>query len=348
MVREGEEDTKKRGWFSRRKKKSATPAARVSRPPSTTSLSFEKKPRSSQSSVVDDQLPPREATSSPIPSVASRPATPGLEPSPATPLPAAAPEDGDVSAAVLPVHAGFNFEAMKEIIGKAEANPAELQVPAPSRFSAQQLHQPTNRSESVPLPSPDSPGATPRFRSSLDARPLAEEEEPVAGPSFYSSMSRSRSVNQIRNEDEDSLTPRFASMSLQSRDTLFSALPASFGSDDDSIWPSTERASTPTYRSPFMQDALRSHDKLSFGPRTESSLAPTSFATYGSLSGPSNPFGSPVVETPLTFGGVDGSITLSPSPLSVERDPWSSSVRTFSGEGAKKSASVLDLNPWQS
>lgn len=230
MVREGEEDTKKRGWFSRRKKKSATPAARVSRPPSTTSLSFEKKPRSSQSSVVDDQLPPREATSSPIPSVASRPATPGLEPSPATPLPAAAPEDGDVSAAVLPVHAGFNFEAMKEIIGKAEANPAELQVPAPSRFSSQQLHQPTNRSESVPLPSPDSPGATPRFRSSLDARPLAEEEEPVAGPSFYSSMSRSRSVNQIRNEDEDSLTPRFASMSLQSRDTLFSALPASFGS----------------------------------------------------------------------------------------------------------------------
>jgi len=356
VVREGEEDSKKRSWFSRRKKKSSAPAARVSRPPSATSVSFHKKQRSSQSSVADDDLPPREATSSPIPPSTPRPATPLSETMPTGTPPVEHSEDGDLSSSTLPAHAGFNFNAIKEVIGKAETNPIELQLPISNPSLAHPLHQPTQRSESVPLPSPTFPETTPTLRSSLDVRLTEEREEPIAGPSSYSSgssLSRTRSLNQIHDEDDSSLVSHGTVSSFRSRNESLSGSPPplSFGGNDGLTW-STSEESTPTfnafgdYGAAFNRDPLLSKDALSFPNSSVSSFAPTSFSSYGSTA--RSAFMSPPPDTSLAFGGVDGSITLSPSPLSVERDPWDITARTFGAQGVKKSASTLDLNPWQS
>lgn len=359
VVREGEEDTKKRGWFSRKKKTSTAPAARVSRPPSASTFSFHKKQRSSLSNAADDDLPPREAASSPVPSATPNPQTevPLATPTTSEAVPAEPHvDDGDLSNAAIPAHAGFNFMAIKEVIGKAETNPAELQLPPSVSSISHRLHPPTYRSESVPLPSPGSPDATPTTRASFDVR----REEPIAGPSSYSSghsLSRTRSLSQLHDEDgagssssyDAGIPPPSSGTPLFSRPSA-----APFGANQGSIWPGTDHEITPTfnafgdYRAPSSRDPLASRETLSFGAGSVPSLDSSSFGSFGSNTTARSPFTVPP-EASLSFGGVDGSITFSPSPLSMERDPWGVGTRAFSagGGGKKPASSPLDLNPWQ-
>ncbi|KAI0673841.1 hypothetical protein C8Q78DRAFT_654258 [Trametes maxima] len=347
VIREGEE-TEKKGWFGR-KKKSSTSSQSISRPPSTATFGHVRK-SGSQSSVVDDELPPREGATIPTPPIPqSQLRTPAQSPKPsATPR-----DDGDVASAEIPAHAGFDFAAIKEVIGKTDHHSEDLHVPAPNRFPPPSVPPPTLRTESAPPPLPDSPlTATPRVRPSLDLPPvpIEHEGEPVAGPStssrtdLSSSLSRSLSLNNIRN-DETNVTS-------YERDASSSRPPVlSFGGGDGSIWPGQAPDPTPTYSSfssfqaPSNFAALRSADVLS-NPFASGSSRLRSDGLPAAP--PDNPFAASSGTPSLSFGGIDGSISFGATPtssLQVGRSPWDIGGPYGSG---KKSSSTLDLNPWQS
>ncbi|KZT73244.1 DUF726-domain-containing protein [Daedalea quercina L-15889] len=343
VVREGEEEEKKRGWFSR-KKRNSTQVAHVSRPPSGSVVSPTKQGRSSQSSNGDDDLPPREASVTPVPHKSAvdvpLPSTPTTE---STPV---GEGEGDVSSA-LPETAGFNLTAIKEVIGK-DSDVSDMQVPASNRFPALRIHEPTQRSESVPLPSPvpSSPEATPTMRTSVDVRQA--ESQPVAGPSSYDRHQRSRSFESaLDGEDDDSSSQISGQSSRAAEEPTYSSV-AVTGS---SFWPSEVAEVTPTfstfgaYKPAFNQSTSLSRDNFSFGA---ASVAPNPLDPFASSPLTRNPFASPPGDPLLSFGGIDGSITQTLSPPNVERDPWNFTSSVLSGDARKKGASTLDLNPWQS
>ncbi|KAJ7747206.1 hypothetical protein B0H14DRAFT_3097048 [Mycena olivaceomarginata] len=94
IVEREEDKNKKKGWFSKKPKEPTQPET-VSRPPSTTW----RHSRASSVTVTDD-LPP----------------------------PAADPDSK------IPIHAGFDFSAIKDALGKAELNPDELKIPEPNHL----------------------------------------------------------------------------------------------------------------------------------------------------------------------------------------------------------------------
>ncbi|CAL1694697.1 unnamed protein product [Somion occarium] len=337
VVREGEE-LQKKSWFSRKKKPAPAPSTpKISRPPSSATFGHHRK-TSSSTAADDDDLPPRE-----IPTI-STPLSPEQIPIPATPV----MDDGDVgSPSNIPLRAGFDFSAIKEVLGKADLTPAELQVPAPNKFNAPYIPPPTHRSESAPPPGPGLPVATPRVQSSFDLPSTNDHLGPVASAhtnthdDLTSSLSRSLSLTDLRDETENDMT------SLGSKTPTSSA----YTQTAPSVWP---EELTPSYGSASFSSfhdrsppygtgiSMRSGDAFPFGSEQ---AAQSSDGLYSSplLSG--NPFAPPDTAA-LSFGGVDGSISLSPSPK-VERDPWDIAPPMF-GSGSKKSASTLNLNPWQS
>ncbi|KAF9024051.1 DUF726-domain-containing protein [Hymenopellis radicata] len=103
-----EEDVKqKKGWFSRKTSGTQTP---VSRPPSGSP--YAKKPPA----TTDDELPPRLSSSTPT---TTPPTSPGH---------ASTPSDPEIK---IPKTAGFDFAAMKEIIGSAEKEKEREPSPVP-------------------------------------------------------------------------------------------------------------------------------------------------------------------------------------------------------------------------
>ncbi len=263
-------------------------------------------------------------------------------------------DDGDLGSSELPAHAGFDFAAIKEAIGKSDLRPEELQVPQ-SRFPPLSMPAPTLRTESAPpsIPEPSSP-ATPRARPSLDLPPIPSEEGPIAGPStspradLSSTLSRSLSLNNMREADEADMTSFGAPSPLlaASRQPVLS-----FGGSDSSVWPSQEPDRTPTYAGfgggylSTNLSAMRSTDVLA-NPFASGSGG----LRAGALPSPrDNPFDSAGAPA-LSFGGADGSIsilpTTSPSATPPSRSPWD--IGNPYGSGKKPSASTLDLNPWQS
>ena len=344
-----EEEPKKRGWFSRKKKTPATPP-KVSRPPSAKSISSHHRKTSSLS--TDDDLPPREATpvrsSTPTPS--SRPDTPTVN-GDANDIEKDVGESvtpgGPAAVNPLPKHAGFDLSAMKAVLAEAQSHPEELKMPAPNRFPAPPVHEPTNRSESAPPPlPPKSPGVvTPRSASQVNLH-----EQPVAGPSssqtnLPSAFSRSVSLGEPDSADESDeevdRTAYSAMFPTARRDggALNAPSQLSFGNPYGSAW-STEpdRSPAPTFGSPFggFQDAS------SFGK---------SAGNFGAFSPrpPENPF-TPPESSMMSFGGTDGTITFTPPTRNEAPDPWSVPAPSFNSYTPKKSSSTVNfnLNPWQS
>nr|GAT51735.1 predicted protein [Mycena chlorophos] len=156
---EREEDKKKKaGWFGGSK----TPPRpqSVSRPPTASSF-VRKPPTKAAVEDDDDELPPR------------------IE----SPPPSSAKAEEASEESKLPTKAGFDFAAIKDVLGKAELNEEELQVPAQNPFEPPHIPPPTNRSESAPPPS-QSASTTPTM------------ERPPS-PEFAASFARSMSVNDV-------------------------------------------------------------------------------------------------------------------------------------------------------
>lgn len=340
VVKEVEENNKRKSWFGLKKK--STPSTPVSRPPNAASFPPHNRTTSSASasSAVDEDLPPREISLSTSSVPVSKEAT--VEPS---------GEITDALQSALPKTAGFNLRAIKEVLGNAEHNPSELQMPAPSRYSVPPIPPPTLRSESAPPPVPDSPRETPRARTSFNLPSLSEKAGSSSGQSSNSSshndlnsmLSRSLSLNNMRAEFEDepssssAKTPSYSAFQTSS----FRPPALSFTNADTYSWPG-ESESTPSSSS---------------NPYTGTNRPP-SFTSIRQLDtfGGQGPYGTSMTsnspyETPesasLSFGAVDGSISFSPS-IPAPRDPWDIGSPSFGNSNGKKSASTLNLNPWQS
>lgn len=338
VVRE-EEEPKKRGWFSR-KKKSSTPTPQTPRPSTSTSSSSHRRQGSSQSTLHDD-LPPREDQLSTRTSGTPPPGTPALD-QPSTEL----TENDSTSPGTpaLPKHAGFNFNAIKEVIGKADLNPEELQIPAPSRFQVPAIPPPTQRSESAPLPTPRALGMRSQQSSNtVSERAVAGSSSPP--PDLASSLSRSMSLKDIRGDAEmqDSLTS--AGEQTPSISQPFRDPPSvSLGSNDNG-WP-VEPDPMPT--------SLATANSFSSSLQHQSTydlLRPSGTRSYGLSSLPDNPFGA-TDSSGLSFGSADGSITFTPlsSTGSEPSDPWSIPAPSYGGFSSRKPTSSFNVNsnPWQS
>ncbi|KAJ7726383.1 hypothetical protein B0H16DRAFT_1332189 [Mycena metata] len=297
IVEREEDKNKKKGWFS--SKKEPTRPQSVSRPP--TASSFSKHSRAS--SVVDDDLPPR--VSSPL-------GAGGSTPTPSSPT----AKDPSDAASKIPVHAGFDFNAIKDVLGKAELNPDELKIPSENQFEAPAIPPPTNRSESAP-PQQQTPPAADDDRPPFN--PPSPSHSELAG-----TFARSMSVNDVRHDD--------------------------FEAEAESDTDSNDEPPPPPAKPPAYAYAPASASTLSFAdasgsvwsPAEESPRAAMRIPAFGYAAATSqNPFTSPA-DTGLSFGGVDGSITAGGGFGSAAPDLWT----IPSDIGKKKSPAAFNSNPW--
>jgi hypothetical protein len=343
VVREGDEP-KKRGWFSRKKSSvSSNHGSGASRPPGPSSASHRRK--DSSQSLAEDDLPPREEQVT---------AAPLETPAPDAPLPADSeletPQD-DMGVSHIPKHAGFDFKAIKEVIGKADLNPQEMQIPAPNPFSAPHIPPPTLRSESAPPTNTDpSPPAIPA-RS-----PLAAPKPQTAGPSsasddLSSSLARSMSLNDMRSALEDDDVTSVDEKTPSSSQVFRVPPPLPLSTSDEPLWPD-EPARKPTFATrPF--DTTSADSSLYRSRPPYNPLHSNGTGSYGLSRVPDNPFTPP--DTGLAFGAADGSITFSPlpsnSPSTYVPDPWHINTPSFGTIGSSKKPSSsfnISNNPWQS
>ncbi|OCH95710.1 DUF726-domain-containing protein [Obba rivulosa] len=336
VVREGEEYGQKKSWYSRKKK--STPSA-TSTSPETISLSHKR--TTSKSSIASDDLPPREEA---LPSTG--PATLTPESTKSQPPPTAEPDER--SRPSIPVHAGFDFQAIKEVIGKAESDPVELQVPTPTRFAAPPIPPPTHRTVSAPPPLAESPEATPPPRPSFNlpstVNEHADSTSATSSADAMDQISRSLYLSTVQDGEERSMTSSTSRRIASEGPPSSQGFPSmTFGGSDGSLWPTQQADLTPPYGGFGGSQAM-----LGTG-----SLRGSAFRSDALSSLSENPFASSATSG-LSFGAVDGSITFVPLPtpsLRVEQDPWAfgGGART-SGDGSTKRATTnpLGANPWQS
>jgi len=307
VVREGDHTQKKR-WFSR-KKTPSTSRTPVSRPPSTASFaSSRRKPSSLGKPNDDDDEPPRESTGTPPPQ--------NTNPYLTQPSGGRSPS----SSTDIPVHAGFDLKAIKDMIGQSEKTPEEMQVPQPSQIHSSLS---VSRSESAP------PAYT--LAPTHDANNTGlyvTDVHSSAGLSatFATSLSLHHVPGSSDDGDDDQGMPSIAD-GLGSPDHLnypssASSLhtPIPQISSETSIWspPIPENRLSP-FGNPFAGGAVSFENSS----RSTNDLHRTS-----PVAGPS--------AASLSFGGTDGTITLH----GMGRDPWSIPV----GD-PKKTPNYL-ANPW--
>lgn len=368
METEGEKEKEKKGWFSKKKKNNGNvnggEARHVSRPPSASPFSHSQGTGTRTSTPTpnsdDDDLPPRltSAPSSPTKSAVvagSSDATPDL--------------DADTSTTTtpvhlpLPLHAGFDFDAIKAVLGDAKAslNPDELGI----RGNDNNTYQPllTNRSESAPhLEGPR------RSWSSADAG-MGDVDHPIPGPSSLSlslshlpsSFSRTLSLNDVHDgyprergdddeseydDDDDKRGQGQGSSSTSPPLSSFDAPPPLSSYDDESPFDKTPRMSHAPLSLSFASED-DNNDMLSWKASPSSSSSYHNHQTIAPSSGgysysqshhhqptPNHnfPFAS---ETGMSFGaGGDG----------ISSDPWKISTTTTATEFGKKS--LTGGNPW--
>lgn len=327
------ETTGNKGWFGR-KKNSVTPPQKVSRPPSGSSFTpYKRKSPISEVGTADDSLPPREESP-------ERTGSPGL-PSPPTEKGVVPQEttdgNGDVveHAPTAPLHAGFDFEAIKDVLRESKETGGR-------KVSAVSLK---------PIPEHMVPPASPITRSG-SAPPYTSTHPPPSHSQLSHTFTRG-GTGEDRVSDDLGLTPTFSrSFSLVDTPTaggnndftsvdnslgpevpekfpLPSGSPQlSFGSYDGSIWQAS-------YAGVDQSEAATSLSLLGEGRENGS---------YGFLS--SSPIINPSAsQSSLSFGGPGGTIGYEPStsivlPPNHEADPWSSLPR------GKKTAGGFNSNPW--
>ena len=318
-----------KGWFGR-KKNSVTPPQKVSRPPSASSFTpYKRKSQVSEMSGTDDDLPPREGLPERTePSGSPPPQTEKGKETEETP-------DGDAkeSAPTVPLHAGFDFEAIKGVL--RESKDSEGGKPSTVLLSPVPEHMippasPVPRSGSAPPYTSTQPPPSHSRLSQDFTRDYSTDGSGVSDvltPAF----SRSLSLADTPGAGTNKVFTSFNTLGpeIPTRSPLASNSPSlSFGGYDGSIW---QAPSNDVYQS----GATGSTPSLPEG-RVNGS--------HGYL--PSSPTVNPFVSrSSLSFGGTGGTIDYVPSTSIVpssnnEADPWSSLVR------GKKPISGLNSNPW--
>ncbi|KAG1902700.1 uncharacterized protein F5891DRAFT_1023010 [Suillus fuscotomentosus] len=300
VVREGDH-TQKKKWFSRKKKPSASPTP-VSRPPSTASFaSSRRKPSSLGKTTDDDNEPPREFTGTPPPQNTNPHSTQSSDDQ----LPSSSTD--------IPVHAGFDLKAIKDMIGQSEKTPEDMQVPQPS-----QIRLSLGISESPPaytitptdVANPPGLSVTDTYSSAGLSATFATSLHNV--PDSGDDVDDGQGIPPIV-DDGPSSSDHLSYLS--SATSPHNTIPQiSFGRNETSIWSPPLPEKTSPFGNPFAAGTV--------------SFENSSISTNGlpPAAGPS---------ASLSFGGTDGTIT----SQGMGRDPWSIPV------DQKKTPNYL-ANPW--
>lgn len=390
MERPEGEKPMKRGWFSR-KDKPVNPPPRP--PPSDSKDSSEQVKEKADAVEVDEDLPPREAK---VPAT-SREASLRTPTTPVSSAAAAAAEkpisqdDSDSSLTpsastdnLPPPKAGFDFAAIKEIIG--DAPPPSAISSSSTSAQQQQLEkelQPVSAAggmsmglglgraavgRTVSMPLPDAPATpsrmfegdeagneelTPKFGRGLS---LDDEESP------YSTVAASStpSLGQFQHPTASSSLNGWGAYSSPTSTMNTGAEALSFGGSDGSVWDGGAGVASAPGSGGFGAAGSWATNPFSSPPHSSSSTTPFSMSPV-----PSSPFSSQAAppipnssnnpysnlgfqrnnESTLSFGGVDGSI-------SNQTQPYPSSGGGGGGGWAlpplPKKKSTLDFasNPW--
>lgn len=289
----------KKGWFGPKKSMPSMPT-NVSRPPGGDSSYSNSRHSSSSTSKSlaaddDDELPPRVQT--------PKPSQLGADSSPE-----------QVAEDTIPVHAGFDIGAIKEIVGST--NPNEVRaVEQPRLDTLPPLPPPTHRSESMPMPAsqperkPFSPVGGPSMPRSISFEHPADSENDLDQPSTPRAP-RPDELHQAFTSAEDEYPPAGSGPTL------------TFGTNDGSYWHQSSTDSSPS-------------TPLSYNP----------FSTPSS-STPHNPFSSasrnPFADPPgLSFGSANRSISGANGQADNKiADPWSIPALR------KKESRSSFANPW--
>jgi hypothetical protein len=305
-----EEGPKKKGWFSR-KEKPSNPPQNVSRPPSA--ASFGKKPQKSGEKALDGDLPPRLENGTPPPSSD-------------VDRPSSVAESVESETSDLPVHAGFDFKAIKAVIGEAEAKDGELRVALTDPLPVSSILPPSQRSDSEPRSFRPS-SSIPSPPSSPDTPPAGNKE---SQREITSQFARSMSLNDLHNNgDLGNVGLKFSpSDSEASQFTPRSSVAPSlsFSDKSDSLWSASTAGTFGPRSPPDLPSFGNSAASLTYGP-SALAYSPTTNDLYSD-------FLTPVG---LSFGGPDGLVTAPSVP-----DPWSARPVLAND---KKSAS-FNANPW--
>lgn len=298
VVREGDH-TQKKKWFSRKKKPSASPTP-VSRPPSTASFaSSRRKPSSLGKPTDDDNEPPREFTGTPPPQNTNPHSTQPSE------------SDGQLpgSSTDIPVHAGFDLKAIKDMIGQSEKTLEDMQVPQPS-----QIRSSLGISESPPAYT-----ITPTDVANPPGLSVADTYSSAGLSAFATSLHNvpdsGDDVVDVPPIVDDGPSSSDHLSYLSSATSPHNTIPQiSFGRNETSIWSPPLPEKTSPFGNPFTVGAVSFENSS----RSTNGLPPAA--------GPS---------ASLSFGGTDGTIT----SQGMGRDPWSIPV------DPKKTPNYL-ANPW--
>ncbi|TRM70598.1 hypothetical protein BD626DRAFT_564212 [Schizophyllum amplum] len=328
VVRE-DEPKRKRGWFTKKE----TEQKRVSRPPGATSHHVKKPPKSAGAAVPedDDELPPREGAMSPSTPQSSTPQS--STPQPSTPLPERESMDSQADsgtstpAKLPPKTAGFDFAAMKEMIGQVEDDSPSTPPAAPMI--------PPAANRTVSMPSARAPPLSPTSQSGLrQVRTPEPDAELSAGM-------RSMSVNDMNDrESDDDVSDRGVG---PSRSAFTSPSMTSLAG-----WGSTFDAGRGVAASPYAtfgasQQSLASNPFAVSQQSLASPFADPPRPSFGA-GAPGLTFGS--ADGGLTFGAADGTIMTSPEyapPPPPLADPWRVPADLGSG---KKRTDTFSSNPW--
>jgi len=302
VVRDNE--PKKKGWFSRKSKSSKLPQ-KVSRPPGASN--FIKKPPKSREGTLDDELPPRLDDGAPPPASEK----------------SSVAESVDAEQTDLPVHAGFDFNAIKAVIGEAGINEGEVRVPQIAPLPVPPVPPPSQQSESESVPRPLHRTPSTPSLPSPDLPPASQGGVSESRHDLTSHFTRSMPLNSLHDSGEpgkgDSRLLRPEKSPITHRTSDPTLLPPSVNSDAAAAWPPNDTSGAFAHQT----------QALSFGDTAPASMA------YGSST--KDLYSDFITPSGLSFGDVDGLVTL-PSIT----DPWN--ARTAVGD--EKIVSSFNANPW--
>ncbi|KAG5638928.1 hypothetical protein H0H81_008697 [Sphagnurus paluster] len=307
-----EEDSKqKKGWFSRKKKPQAP--QNVSHPPAASNTPIERKTSLTKEELIDDDLPPR------LPH-GSQPTTPTKPSRGDTSIPssvASTPSSDADATPHLPARAGFDLSAIKAALEK-EAQPEELKFHA-KPLGPGVIPPPTERAGSAPplsKQSPSQPPLTPLIHSGVTPRSSSRPREDLS-----TAFSRTLSLPHAHDDHSDYSEHTFDNPSRRTP----SPSPSPYV-------PPLFNEVTPSWGSPVVPDRFGPYDSAASVFGASSSTSGFSFSSPSS-----SQLAVTFPDAGLSFGGADGSITVSPGA-----DPW----KVPGDLGSGKKAPAFNQNPW--
>jgi len=257
---------------------------------------------------VDDDLPPRMQTSSPA--MSSTTITNSERETLTTSRPSTPPNDKPLSSH-LPIHAGFDLNAIKDVLQEVEQDPSKSQAPPPpsaKKFSSRLASPPT----AVPFKRPQS--TPPNNQPIEDTAPrsiarFTSREDPTT-----SSFSRSISENIYNGKDEQG----DETYAIMDRKTI-----SSFNNfEDDLSYISRTPRPRPDSSLTLPDGVAPPWGVSSTSPSVNTAPSSTDHSLYnGRLPSPPvmpNPFASS--SSGLGFGSLDGSVN---GGVGFHADPWS-------------------------